>query len=232
MKPDRPDPFSPLCPLSRLGPLCPLRRQPTNGPNGQNGPNRLNGLNGQAMIELAIFGSFAILALGFLIQIGLRQNFQQEIEQTAFRRALVLAQEEDMESQSIQYNYFRNRRLPNPADGFGVTPRSLTQAGATVTWGEWLTYLTDDRDSQPRIIVSLDDQDTIDARSEDFPEGEPLVKHIHKDLSGSAQIGQVNSSGLSSASTSSSSENTTLTLSSDATAQSTMDTTISRDWRQ
>src|SRR3989338_365860 len=137
MKPDRPDPLSPLCPLSRLGPLCPLRRQPTNGPNGQNGPNRLNGLNGQAMIELAIFGSFAILALGFLIQIGLRQNFQQEIEQTAFRRALIFAKSEgDEESQSVQYSYFRNRRAPNPSDGFAVTPRSLTQGSSTLTLRE------------------------------------------------------------------------------------------------
>lgn len=194
------------------------------------------------MIELAIFGSLALLALAFLIQIGLRQNFQQEIEQTAFRRALRVAHSENKEivgslgwntieeeSQAISYNYFRNRRLPNPSDGFAVAPRSLTQGSGTVTWGEWLTYLTDDRDSQPRIIVNLDDQQALDARSEDFPKDQPLVRHIHKDLNGAAQIEQW---PTETSQASISSETTEVTLSGGETVSSSQDTNISRAWSQ
>lgn len=180
------------------------------------------------MIEIAIFGSIALLALAFMIQIGLRQNFQQEIEQDAFRRALRVAQNEgDAESQAIQYNYFRNRRIPNPADDFAITPRTLTQAGATVTWGEWLTYLADDRDSQPRIIVNLDDQSAPEFRSEDFASDKPLISKIQKQVDGASQIQQSNtSSSLNAGST----ESTTLTLSNDSTVSSSIDTNIHRNW--
>ncbi len=187
-------------------------------------------LRGQAMIEFAVMGSVALLALTMLIQMGLRMNYQQEIQQDAFRQAMRIAQNEgDNESQAIQYNAFRNRRTPNPSEGVGVMPRVLTQGNATVTWGEWLTYLNQSRDSQPRIIVNLDDQSEREFRSEDFIDvaNQPLVRRITKDLTGSGKIQQNNfKSTLASDTT----ESTTMELSNGASLTSSVDTNIRYNW--
>ena len=180
------------------------------------------------MIEFAVMGSIALLALTVLIQLGLRMNYQQEIQQDAFRNALRIAQSEgDTESQAIQYNYFRNRRIPNPSEGFAVTPRVMTQGNAAVTWGEWLTFLDGSRDSQPRIIVNLDDQATPEFRAEDFPADQPLVRRITKGLTGGGEI-QQNNAGSSLASHTD--ETTTMELSNGAALNSTVNTNINYNW--
>lgn len=138
---------------------------------------------GQALLEFALFGSVALLALAFMIQIGLTMNYQQEIEQQTFRRALRIAQSEaaDVESQSVQVQQYRDRQVPDPSEGFGMMSRVMTQAGATVTWGEYLTFLADDRESQPRIVYFVNTSPPAEFRSEDFPESdEPDVRAIHQ----------------------------------------------------
>ena len=85
-----------------------------------------------------------------------------------------------------------------------------------MTWGEWLTYLADDRDSQPRIIVHMDDAET-EFRSEDLKKdvnGEPmpLVGTIHKDLNSTGTVTQTQA-GSSDATTTN--ETTTLTFHAD-----------------
>ena len=138
--------------------------------------------SGQALVELAITGSLVLLALAFFIQIGLRMNYQQELEQQTFRRALREAKSEGTEeSAAIVINHFRDRQVPDPSFGFALMPRTSTNASATVTWGEHLTTLSDDRDSQPRILVVLNNKEK-EFRSEDFQENKDLIKHIHKEF--------------------------------------------------
>ena len=141
---------------------------------------------GQALVEMAIIGGITLVAVGFLIQIGLRMSYQQEIEQQAFRQALRIAEGEsnDRESQATSVMRFRDRHVPDPSQGVAITPRVSTQGGATVTWGRFLTFLADDHDSQPRIVVQVNDT-RRDFRSGDFDDGDdhaPFVKHIHKDF--------------------------------------------------
>ena len=88
---------------------------------------------GQALVELAIFGSLGLMALTFLIQMGLRLNYQQELQQQTFRRALLMAKcegdgfkplvecvkrvpgvSDDEESQATVLNQFRDRQMPIP----------------------------------------------------------------------------------------------------------------------
>ena len=176
---------------------------------------------GQAMIEFAIIGSTSLLALAFLIQIGLRMNYQQEIEQQTFRLALRRAQDEgDKESQAILYQHIRDREIPEPSSEPTIMPRTSTQASSAVTWGEWLTFLADDRDSQPRVVVHVNDTRADDFRSGDFeggkegvkkdaPKDAPLVSAIHNQFTSTGQLTQA--SGASSLS-SSSSASTTVTL--------------------
>ena len=170
---------------------------------------------GQAMIEFAIIGSTALMALAFLIQIGLRMNYQQEIEQQTFRLALKRAQEEgDVESEAILYQHIRDREIPDPASEPTIMPRTSTQASSAVTWGEYLTFLADDRDSQPRVVVHVNDTRADNFRSGDFegggaPKDAPLVRAIHNQFTSTGQLTQA--SGASSLS-SSSSASTTVTL--------------------
>ena len=174
--------------------------------------------SGQAFIELAVIGSFALLALNLLIQIGLRMNYQQEISQQTFRHALVISKSEGEkdESASTQLQHFRDRQVPDPSTGFGLMPRTSTNASATVTWGEWLTYLGSDPDSQSRIVFQVNDT-RQEYRSGDFDVGsksDPLVKHISKQVTVNGTVNQnVNGSSLSSLAT----ETTTLTLKNNAT---------------
>lgn len=183
------------------------------------------------MIEFAVLGSIALLALTMLIQMGLQMNYQQEIQQDAFRRAMRTAQNEGTEeSQAIQYNAFRNRRAPNPSEGFGVTPRMLTQGNSTVTWGEWLTFLTPgNRSSQPRIIINLDDQSEQEFRPEDFAAvaDQPLVRRVTKDLTGGGTIQQNNGGSTLASDTT---ESTTMELSNGAALTSSVDTNIRYNW--
>ena len=172
--------------------------------------NHIISSRGQALVEFAVMGSLALLALAFMIQIGLRANYQQDISQQTFRRALSLAQQEgdDKESQSIQVQQFRDRQIPNPAQGFAIMPRTTTQGGATVTWGEALTFLDKERDSQPRIIVDLNGN-AQEFRSDDLAAGQPLVRHISKRLSSTGAITQNNAGGSLETTTT---ESTTMTL--------------------
>jgi len=132
-------------------------------------------------------GSIALLALAMLIQLGLRLNYQQQEEQNTFRHALLMAKcegdemdepivecvrraervNDDDESQAVTINRFHDRQIPNPTLGFGLRPRTTITANAAAVWGERLTFLDDDRDSQPRIVVHLN-REQPHYRSEDL----------------------------------------------------------------
>ncbi len=142
---------------------------------------------GQALIEVTLFGSLALVALSLLIQYGLRMNYQQELEQQTFRRALLYAKCEDEdnhfmpsvrcgastttgqpESAATSLQQFRDRQMPSPTLGFGIMPRVTTSAASTVTWGERLTQLGDERSSQARIVLQLNGNEAPHYRSEDM----------------------------------------------------------------
>lgn len=186
------------------------------------------GSHGQALVELAIMGSLGLMALAFFIQIGLRLNYQQELQQQTFRRALLMAKcegdeeepivecvtraqgvNDDEESQATVLNHFRDRQMPNPLLGFGIRPRTTTSASATVTWGERLTFLADDRDSQPRLAVRLNDQQRS-YRSEDLNENQPFVRRIEKELQ--TDEAEVNQTGMVTSLSTQTTERTTLRL--------------------
>lgn len=124
------------------------------------------------MAELAVFGYIGILALSFIIQMGLRMNYDQEIRMNTFRRTLVDALNDNLPatatgrdprdgSYTTSYHHFRDRQMPNPAGGFGLILRERTAAEADVTWGNYLTYaspdLTKGLNSQQRVIVQVNE---------------------------------------------------------------------------
>ncbi len=138
---------------------------------------------GQAFLELAIFGTLALIALAFVLRMGLTANYQQEIDQQTFRWAQRLASNIDKETNgrgphSVTVIHIRDRQMPDPGDGFATMPRVLTQASSVVTWGRFLHRLTDDPESQPLTIVQVNDAQRHFTEKELDPDAE-LIGQIN-----------------------------------------------------
>ncbi len=174
----------------------PGARQPAAGPDqpktsdetsSRDCPNtfirsRLKARGGQALLELAVFGSIAIAALGFLIRVGMTMNYNQEVRMAAFRRALAAAAADngtDQDAMGTTYHMAVNRQMPDPNDGYMSMQRMRTEASAFVMWGDRLTFAFKRPDSdttglgyktQPDVIVRSDNVELAPFRQQDFPD--------------------------------------------------------------
>ena len=86
--------------------------------------------NGQALVELAVFGAFFLMLLGVLLSYGLKYNFQQKAQMTAFRRALKIASDQDRGVGSAMV--MEDRAIPDPSTMFGVGSTAPIVASASV----------------------------------------------------------------------------------------------------
>lgn len=86
---------------------------------------------GQALVELAVFGTFFLLIIGALVSYGVRYNDQQKTEMTAFRRALKIASDPNRGSGS--YSIISDKPIPDPSDLYGVGSPTAITSSASVT---------------------------------------------------------------------------------------------------
>lgn len=148
---------------------------------------------GQALLELAVFGAITLAAIGFLIRVGLRMNYDQEVRMAAFRRAMAAAGSDNGTAQDAMgtlFHYATSRQMPNPGDGYVSLPRERSEASAFVEWGDRLSYAFDDSNivstvfagpadpsmglkTQPMIVVRQDGNEKV-FRQDDFPDDESL----------------------------------------------------------
>ena len=206
-------------------------------------------VSGQALVEFTIFGSLALLALGFLIRIGLSSNYQQDIEQETFRLALQTAKSEgDTESQSTSYDRIRNRLIPDPGQPIASMTRIPTEAQSSAVWGEYLTFISDDREHHSRILLHLNDTPKKEFRAEDFQKiivgvddekhdkndtghdkAKPTIDSIHKEVTvkDTSQVTQTNAKSTQHLD---STEDTTLTLNTKKNDQVTSHLTTTTDF--
>ncbi len=131
-------------------------------------------------MELAVFGAVALAALGFLIRIGMKMNYDQDIRMAAFRKGLAAARADNgtnQDSLGVVYHYIANRQMPNPTDGFMTLPRTRTEATAFVEWGDRFTMayrapipgsLENGRKTTTRYVVRSDGVEQT-FRGSDFP---------------------------------------------------------------
>lgn len=194
--------------------------------------NRTNWQRGQALLEFAIFGSLALLALAFLIQVGLQVNYQQEIDQAAFRTALAKADSYSVvEPAAVQHLEFRDRQMPSPADGFAVMPRVLTSSGATVVWGTFLARTDrDDRQSDPLTVVRVNATQR-EFRKRDFdgtPEDDPLFSRITRSATSAGSVRQTDAT--SSRLSTTTNQTTTVVLKNNDTVSSTISSNVNWNW--
>jgi hypothetical protein len=89
----------------------------------------------QALTELAVFGSILLILLGVLINYGLRYNYQQQIEQAAFSKAMVSAKEAnwDYYPSSVQHVVIKDVHIPDPANPFAIGSLTTLMGSAAVT---------------------------------------------------------------------------------------------------
>jgi len=91
-------------------------------------------LSGQALLELAIFGAIIIMLIGILLNYGLRNNFQQRLQQQTFRKALGATGELEQNDKpsGISYLQVEDNHVVNPSDTWGLGTVYPFQAQASV----------------------------------------------------------------------------------------------------
>jgi hypothetical protein len=119
-------------------------------------PMRRGQERGQAMLELAIFGSIALLVLGALINYGLNADFTQQAMMESFRRATISAAEGSQPGKPMGVSYVQltDRHVPNPSHPFtigSVVP--VTGQASGVTRNPRMQETADSEDELPRTRV-------------------------------------------------------------------------------
>ena len=167
---------------------------------------------GQAMLEFAVMASIGLMALAVLIQIGLRMNYQQEIDQQTFRRALRTAANFDTANnrppQAVTYIHIRDRQIPDPSDGFGMMPRVTTEATSTAVLGKFLTFLARDKDSHPRVVVNLNNK-VQEFNSDDLTGQGSLISKVDRTIN---STGSIQTTKANTTLRTNTTDNTTMTL--------------------
>ncbi|GAH89396.1 unnamed protein product, partial [marine sediment metagenome] len=82
---------------------------------------------GQAAVELAIFGSLILLALGVFVRYGLSANYSQKSKMDSYAKARA---EMGGSAQKTTYVMLRDKPIPNPSDPFGVASRDSVFFGS------------------------------------------------------------------------------------------------------
>ena len=132
-----------------------------NGPQGSSAGRRWNNAaRGQSLLEVAVLGSLLVFALAALIRVGLRFNYQQQLQQDAFRKALRRAGVSNTEKRAAvthTYNLIQDRIVPEPSDPFGVNSRTRYSGANTVTYGRFLFSAGNEDHHSPPFVFEINE---------------------------------------------------------------------------
>lgn len=109
--------------------------------------------SGQALAELAIMGSLFILILGALISYGLKYSYQQQVQQTAFRRALQIAADPDRGQGG--YMMIQDKYTPDPSHMYGIGTTQPISSSASVTRDYQMFAAAQDASSLPTMVMDV-----------------------------------------------------------------------------
>jgi hypothetical protein len=136
---------------------------------------------GQSLIELASFGTILILCLAFLIEYGMRANYEQNMQMQVFRRAMRAAFYKTGPASSVSLTMTKDKASPDPRDQWGFVERKPVSASAVVTWDSNVNsdYVEnyDDAPQQsdlPRSITEIND--TLGLKDAHF--NDSFIDHI------------------------------------------------------
>lgn len=113
--------------------------------------------SGQALVELAIFGSFIIMLLSVLLNYGLNYDYQQQATMAAFRQGLeTAAKSSDPDAPvSTVHLLIQDRHIPNPTNPFGVGAVVPAAGVGAVTRNYELQLVPQDDESLPRLAIQI-----------------------------------------------------------------------------
>ncbi len=153
-----------------------------------------NHLQAQALLELAIFGSIIIMLIGILLNYGLRNNFQQRLQQQTYRKALAASQESGQNNKpsSVAYLQVEDKHVVNPSDTWGLGTVYPFQAQASVTKSGEGYKSPDNVNELPVLRINIQDRSvgeftTSGFRVERDVDGDTLEKYNHI-FGGTAQV--------------------------------------------
>jgi hypothetical protein len=119
--------------------------------------NRM-GHKGQSLVEVAVFGAFLLMVLGFLLNAGMSYNYQQEVKMEAYRRAMQMAaQSSTPKGQVVQV--VKDVHFPDPSDMFALGSREAIQSAGSVFWSNnssQLDYATPENSTTKRFVFNPD----------------------------------------------------------------------------
>jgi hypothetical protein len=125
---------------------------------------RLTDKRGQAIVEMAIFGSFILMFMGILLSNFQRFNDQQYVQMEAFRRTLEKActyrgDDGKNSGASARLTYMNHRRFVNLADGYRKGSRSTLSATSSVFWA--VPYLGSKPDNIIQYRINDEESDYL-----------------------------------------------------------------------
>ena len=93
---------------------------------------RLHAQHGQALVELAIFGSFLLLVLGSMVSLGLNADYRQQALMQAYRRAMWSAARSSSDNvpSSVSQTVMIDRIIPDPSHPFAIGTVASVSASA------------------------------------------------------------------------------------------------------
>ena len=115
-------------------------------------------LAGQALTELAIFGSFLLLLIGYLVSNVLQLDFQQQAKMESFRRAEAsAASDPTLKTATVSTSHLliKDRHMPNPSDSFGFGGISPSIAQGSVSRSYNLGDVPEDDLGLPRMAIQI-----------------------------------------------------------------------------
>ena len=113
---------------------------------------------GQALLELAIFGSFMLMILGLLLNYGLDAEYNQQVSMEAFRQALAEATRPRATGDNIgqgSYSIVRDRHIPHPSSPFAIGTTIPVSASASVTKDFRMHETADAEAELPQIAMDI-----------------------------------------------------------------------------
>jgi len=133
----------------------------------------------QTLTELAVFGSILLLALSFLINYGMRYNYQQDLQMRAFRKALSQAywptdlagnKVPDRPDASASVALLEDKHIPDPRDMFGAGSVTPVTGQAEVTWGNTLGegYSVTNDAALPRVKYLFNDNSGTNKQEREY----------------------------------------------------------------
>jgi hypothetical protein len=111
---------------------------------------------GQSLVEVAVFGAFLLIVLGFLLNSGMEYNYQQEVKMDAFRRAMQMASASPVpKAQVVQED--KDVHFPDPSDMFALGTRGSIKSSSSVFWSNnstQLDYATPETSPTKRFVFN------------------------------------------------------------------------------